>query len=347
VITYLNFEGLSVPKEKLTAYQDQLLGIVRATPGIQSASTTTKTPLDGSSWTLGVRVPGFEGKGKDWSKFTWIRPQYFETLGMPLLAGRDFNDFDIATSRKVVIINETFARQTFGESNPIGRAVISLAEPGYPEASHEIIGVVKDSNYANLREKIPPLSYAPATQNPAILPWLAVVSRSQLQSSQVVSSIEKAIGSFNPAIVVRNEILREMVEDGLVRERTLAWLSGFFGGLAALLAMIGLYGVISYMVARRQSEIGIRLALGAGRSGILGLILRQVTGLVGIGLAVGTALSLVASRGAGTLLFGLAPNDPITLITGAVGLAIVALAASFIPALRASKVDPMVALRQE
>ncbi|HEY3738427.1 MAG TPA: ABC transporter permease [Bryobacteraceae bacterium] len=347
ITSFVDFDRLSVPNEKLLAYQDNLLAKVRSIPGIQSASTSTHTPMDGSSWTLGVRVPGFEGKGKDWSKFTWVRPHYFETLDLRLLAGRDINDFDTANSRKVVIVNETFARQVFGTSNPIGRAVISLAEPGYPEMAHEIIGVVRNANYGGLREKIPPESYAPASQNPRIGSWVAIVTRSVLPPDQVVSSIQRAIAAVNPAIAVRSQVVRQVVEDGLVRERTLAWLSGFFGGLAALLAMIGLYGVISYMVARRQSEIGIRLALGAGPEGILGLILRQVALLVTLGLIAGAALSLVASRGAANLLFGLTPHDPTTLVIGAAGLAAVAFAASFIPALRAAKVDPMVALRQE
>jgi predicted permease len=347
VISNIGFERLSVPKEKILAYQDRLLATIQAIPGVQSASTTTHTPLDGTSWTLAVRVPGFEGKGKDWSKFTWVRPRYFETLSLPLLAGRDFNDFDTAASRNVIIINETFARLVFGDANPIGRSVVTLAEPGYPETVNEVVGVVKDSNYAALREKTPPVSYAPATQNPRLVPWIAIVTRSTLPSNQIAASVQRAMALINPDLNVRIEVLREMIEDSLSRERTLAWLSGFFGALAALLAMIGLYGVISYMVARRQSEIGIRLALGSGRSEILGLILRQVTGVVGIGLAVGIALSLIATRGLGNLLFGLAPNDPVTLITGVAGLALVALFASFIPALRASKVDPMVALRQE
>lgn len=347
VTSFVDFDRLSVPKEKLLAYQDNLLGAVRSIPGIQSASTSTHTPMDGTSWTLGVRAPGFEGNGKDSSKFTWVRPHYFETLELRLLAGRDINDFDTANSRKVAIINETFARKVFGVSNPIGRAIISLAEPGYPETTYEVVGVVKDSSYGGLRDKIPSESYAPATQNPRIEPFVAIVSRSVLPPDQVASSVKKALGAVNPAIEVRSQVVRQVIEDGLVRERTLAWLSGFFGGLAALLAMIGLYGVISYMVTRRQGEIGIRLALGAGPEGILGLILRQVALLVAIGLAAGAVLSLVASRGAANLLFGLTPHDPFTLISGAAGLATVAFAASFIPALRASKVDPMVALRQE
>jgi predicted permease len=345
--SYNDHEHLLIPKERRTAYHDGLLAAVRAIPGIQSASTTTHTPMDGSSWTLAVRVPGFEGKGKDWSKFTWVRPRYFETMGLPLVAGRDFNGFDTENSRKVVIINQAFARSVFDSVDPIGRSVISLAEPGYPEMAHEVIGVVRDSNYGGLREKTPPVSFAPATQNPKVDSSVAIVSRSVLPSDQIASSIQRAIASINPEIGVRSEVMREMVKDGLVRERTLAWLSGFFGALAALLTMIGLYGVISYMVAKRRSEIGIRLALGAGRSGILGLILRQVAGLLIAGLTAGAAISLAASQGAAQLLYGLSPNDPLILVTAIGGLAAVALAAGLIPALRASKVDPMEALRDE
>ena len=347
VASYIDFGRLSVAKEMIPAFQDDLLAKVREIPGIQSASTTTNTPLSGSSWTLGIRAPGFEGTGKDWSKFTWIRPRYLETIGIRLTAGRDFNDLDTANSRKVIIVNETFAKRIFGGEGPIGRTVISRAEPGYPEMVHEIVGVAKDVKYAALREEIPQVSYAPQSQNPRSGPWMAVMTRSSLPSNQVASAIQRVIASANPQIYVRSEILREMVNDGLVRERTLAWLSGFFGALAALLAMIGLYGVISYMVAKRQSEIGIRLALGASRAGILRLILRQVAALLAIGIVGGAAMSLAVSRSAESLLFGLKPQDPATLIAAAAVLAAVALAASFIPAFRASRVDPMSALRQE
>src|SRR5262249_5287692 len=150
-------------------------------------------PLTGSSWTLGIRVPSYEAKGKS-SKFTWVSPRYFETLGVPLAAGRDFSDLDTAASQKVIIVSETFAKQIFGEENAIGKTVVSLAEPGYPEMVHQIVGVAKDVKYAALRERIPPVAYAPFTQHPSAGgPWLAVISRSALPSSQVTAAIERTM----------------------------------------------------------------------------------------------------------------------------------------------------------
>ena len=350
VVSFVGFQRLHLPPGRVRPFQEELLAKVRAIPGIQSASTATHTPLDGSSWTLGIRVPGFDGgagPNKGWSKFAWVRPGYFETIGIPLIAGRDFNDLDTTASRKVIIVNQTFARQNFAGESPIGKAVVSRAEPGYPETLYEIVGVAADVKYSELREEIPPMSYAPDSQNPGWGPFTTIVARTSLPPGRIVSAIQQAIAASGQDIFVRNDVLRQMVEDGLVRERTLAWLSGFFGVLAALLAMIGLYGVISYMVSRRRAEIGIRLALGANRSGVIRLMLGRVAALLVIGLVTGTAVSLAVSRGAESLLFDLKPNDPATLVAAAGVMAVIALAASFAPALRAANADPMAALRQE
>jgi len=350
VLSFIGFQRLHLPAGSVRPSQEELLAKVRAAPGVQSASTATHTPLDGSSWTLAIRVPGFDGgsgRNKGWSKFAWVRPGYFETIGIPLIAGRDFNDRDTTASRKAIIVNQTLARQVFGRGDPIGKAVVSLAEPGYPETLYEIVGVAGDVKYSALREEIPPMSYAPDSQNPGGGPWMAIVIRSSLPSGHIVASIQRAIAASGQDLYVRSDVLREMVEDGLVRERTLAWLSGFFGALAALLAMIGLYGAISYMVSRRQAEIGIRLALGSDRSAVIRLILRRVAALLIIGIVTGTAISLAVSRGAESVLFGLKPSDPATLAAAAGVMAVIALAASFVPALRASNADPMAALRQE
>jgi len=347
VFTFLDFSPLRVPAERIQPLKEQLLEKVRSIPGIESASTSTHVPLSGSSWTLGIRVPGFEGEGKGWSRFTWVSPRYFSTMEIPVLAGRDFNGRDTATSPKVLLVNQTFVRRIFGTANPIGKAVRSLAEPGYPETVYEIIGVVKDTKYSALREEIQPIAFVPDSQHTSQELWTAIVTRSSVPPANVVAAMRQAIAEGNPQIRMNFEVLRTMVNDRLVRERVLAWLSGFFGGLSALLAMIGLYGVISYTVARRQNEIGIRLALGASRPRVVRLVLGQLAALLLIGISLGTLISVVAARGARTLLFGIEPHDPVTLALSAATLASIAILASLIPAWRASRLDPLAALRQE
>jgi len=267
------------------------------------------------------------------------------TMEIPVLAGRDFNDFDTAASRQVALVNETFVRRFLANRNPVGTLMRSVAEPGYPETLYEVIGVVKDTKYANLREAIPPITYVPAAQHPSPEPWAGVVIRSSAPLTEVINQVRRKVGALSPDITVGFKVFETQIREELVRERLMAWLAGFFGILAAVLAMIGLYGVISYMVLRRRNEIGIRLALGARRADIVLLILREMAALLLVGLGIGTVVSLAAAQGAGALLFGLSPHDAPTILVSACLLAAVAGIASFVPALRASRVDPMVALR--
>jgi ABC-type antimicrobial peptide transport system permease subunit len=260
---------------------------------------------------------------------------------------RVFNDFDTAASRRVALVNETFARQYLANRNPIGALIRTVAEPNYPETLYEVIGLVKDTKYANLREAMPPITYVPLAQHPTPGRWGEIVVRSSAPLSEVINQVRRKISDLNPDIMVEFDVFETRIRESLIRERLMAWLAGFFGILAAVLAMIGLYGVISYMVLRRRNEIGIRMALGASRADIVSLILREMAALLLIGLGIGTMVSLGAAQGAAALLFGLAPHDPSTLLASAGLLAAIAGLASFVPALRASRVDPMVALRHD
>src|SRR5262245_9874162 len=190
-------------------------------------------------------------------------------------------------------------------------------------------------------------TYVPAAQHPSPEPWAGIVIRSSAPLTEVINEVRRRIGALSPDITVQFKVFETRIREGLIRERLMAWLAGFFGILAALLAMIGLYGVISYMVLRRRNEIGIRLALGASRVDIVFLIIRETAALLLLGLGIGMVLSLAAAQGAGALLFGLAPHDASTLLVSAGLLAAVAGFASYFPALRASRVDPMVALRHD
>jgi predicted permease len=268
-------------------------------------------------------------------------------MDIPLLAGRDFDDRDKSTSPRVAVVNETFVRRYLFGQNPIGKVIRTTAEPGYPESEYEIVGVVKDTKYIELRDPAPPISFAPADQCPNAVGGTVLFVRYSAPLPAVMSAVREKLSLVNPTMTIEFHVLESDVQNGLVRERLMALLSGFFGALAALLAMVGLYGVISYIVAMRRNEIGIRMALGASRASVIRIIVRQTLTLLGVGVGSGLVLSLAAARGANSLLYGLQANDPLTLLGAAGFLSAVALAASYIPAYRASRVEPMNALRYE
>jgi predicted permease len=268
-------------------------------------------------------------------------------MEIPLLTGRGFNDRDTQTSPHVAVVNEAFVRRYLAGTSPSGKTIRTNAESGYPETEYEIVGVVKDTKYVDLRAPTPPIAFAPADQFPDVSPWTVLLIRFSSPPSLAISAVKEKISQINPAIKAVFHILQTDIENGLARERLMALLSGFFGALAALLAMIGLYGVISYIVAMRKNEIGIRMALGASPGSVIRIILRQTLTLLGVGVGSGLVLAMAAAKGANSLLFGLEANDPLTLFSAAGFLAAVALAASYIPAYRASRVDPMNALRYE
>jgi predicted permease len=298
-------------------------------------------------WSFIVHVMNPQGEKVQDARFTYISPDYFRTMETRMLQGRDFNQFDTANSRKVAIVNEAFVRLFISNPNPIGTLVRTVAEPGYPEAVYEVIGVVKDTKYTSLRDYMPPITFVPFTQNPQPLGLVQMVIRYSEPRSQVIADIKRRIRELHPETSVQFKPVETLIRDGLMLERLMAWLSGFFGALAALLAMIGLYGVMSYMVERRKHEIGVRIALGATRRRVMVLIGRETAMLVLAGVTIGAIASLAVARGLGALLFELSPGDPRTLIAAASVLSLIAAIASGLPAFRASRVDPMVALRHE
>ncbi len=321
-----------------------LIGQIRSTPGVDSAASTTHVPLNGTTWQLVVH--GAESEGQ--SKFTWISPNYFETLNIPLLAGRLFSDeLDTRATQHVLIVNEVFARTFFGHSNPIGKSVRTIAEPGYPGLEFQIVGVVKDTKYGSLRDPVPPESFAPSTQFPPGQKAAFVFIHTSMRPDRVIPILQSSVQQIDPEMDHELFVYQNTVEDTLSQERMMALLSGSFGALAAILTMVGLYGVISYITTMRRNEIGIRMALGADRSSVLGLISRQTMQMLGIGVLLGVLISLAATRGASSLLFGLHPNDPLSIIYAAGLLVAVALLAGYLPARRASLINPSSALRDE
>jgi predicted permease len=342
----LDLSRLKIPAQRDPSFKKDLLDRIRATPGVDDAATATIVPLRGDSWTLGIRTASSKS-GEEESKFNWITPDYFRTMGIPLLGGRYFNDRDTAMSPKVAIVNETFARHFLHGAEPIGKTFRTVTEPHYPETLYQIVGVVKDTKYDHLKDAFKPITFVPAAQSPSGYELGTILIRSNAPRAGLTSAVKRAVGEVSPDISIDFRVFKNMIRERLLPEQLMAMLSGFFGFLAAVLATVGLYGVMSYMVARRQNEIGIRMALGAGRVGVMRLVLSEAATLLAIGLAMGTALALAAGTAARSMLFGLRPYDPLTLAMAVALLAAVTVLASYLPALRAANLDPMVALRDE
>jgi ABC-type antimicrobial peptide transport system permease subunit len=264
-----------------------------------------------------------------------------------MLAGRDFNDRDTPSSPGVAVVNQEFSRKFLGGADPIGKQFRVLNGPGEPEEMYQIVGVVKNSKYASLREEFKPTVYAAISQEHKPDTGANLVVRSGLPIGSLLTALKDTIRGQSAETSVQFRVFNAQIQESLLRERLMATLSGFFGLLAGILATVGLYGVISYMVARRRNEIGIRIALGAARGDVIGLILREAGILVAGGLVVGTALAIAGARTAASLLYGLKPGDPFVIGLSAAMLAAVALIASLLPAVRAARLEPMSALREE
>src|SRR5439155_932525 len=211
----------------------------------------------------------------------------------------------------------------------------------------EIVGVVKDTKYRRLREDFGPIAFLPSSQQPRTGQYLRLLVRSAAAANATISAIDRALSRDYPAITFNFSVLKAQIRESLLRERLMATLSGFFGALAMLLATIGLYGVMSYMVVRRRNEIGIRMALGAARRDVMTMIMREAAVLVGMGLAIGAVIAIALAHTAAALLFGVRPGDPVSLLLGIASLAAVAALASYLPAQRAARLEPTIALREE
>lgn len=342
LVGFINMRHLELSEENYEALLRDLVQQLRLIPGVESVATSMHVPLDGNTWSLRVRVGDAEGS----SKFTWVSPAYFQTMGVPILIGRDFNDRDIRTSPCVVIVNQTLVSRFLSGANPLGKTIRTAPEPGYPPAQCEIVGLVKDTKYAGLREEIPPETFGAVSQFP-LGESSTFVFLHYSSSSQVVSEARTKVAQFNPEVEAEFRLFRNNIQKGVVQERIMAFLSGAFGTLAILLTTIGLYGVISYIVAMRRNEIGIRMALGASHSDVVGIIARQTVWMLAAGIGLGVLFSLAATRGARSLLFGIQPNDALSVLAAAVFLVLVGLAASYVPARRAAQMDPSSAIRYE
>ena len=246
---------------------------------------------------------------------------------------------------RVAVVNQTFVRRYLNRVNPLGQTLRTHAEPDYPSTVYQIVGTIADTKYDSLRGETPPIAFAPATQFPDPRPWTTIMIHTTLPAAIAGESVKRRVAGSHPEIIVECRSFESRIQDGLLRERIMAMLSGFFGVLATLLATVGLYGVISYVVTRRRNEIGIRLAIGARRGNVVGMVMREALLSLAGGVSIGIVLALAAGRGAGSLLFGLTSYDPLTLSSSVVLLVLIGALAAFLPAFRASKLDPSEALR--
>jgi putative ABC transport system permease protein len=352
LVTNLDYTRLKLPAAQQWPFERDLLERVRAIPGVVAAGVSNRSPVSGSGSNDRIldKNGNYHPNGHAFEDF--VSPEYFATIEDPILEGRDFNANDSASSPKVAIVNQTFVKQFLdGVQNPIGKQfrVPVWNDAGKPPRYFTVVGEVKDSVYNDLHEPMVPVMYFPRTQlvPPFVGSFPTFLIRSRVGMAGLLNSVKDTIMGVNPEVDIEFKLLSTQVRESLTQDQLMATLCGFFAALAVLLAAIGLYGVISYTVAQRTNEIGVRMALGAQHSNVIRLILGEVSVLIGIGVAMGVGLALAGGTAAGSLLYGLKAHDPLTLALAIILLAAIGLAASFVPARRASRLDPMAALRYE
>ncbi|HYL94124.1 MAG TPA: ABC transporter permease [Alphaproteobacteria bacterium] len=335
--------------DQVNQFYEQLLEKTRALPGVRSAALSAFAPISGHMFGVNLSVEGYTPRGGEelHGFFNVVRPGYFATLGIPVLEGRDFFPGDRTTSTRVAIINLTMARHFFGQQSALGRR-IQIIEGGGPPL--EVVGVVADSKYDDLREETPDFFYMCGLQRfparPMVRGTLTVLV--ERDASALKNTVPALVHSLDPTVRITGvKTLREQIDDSLHDDRLIASLCGAFSAMALMLTCIGLYGVLSFSVARRTHEIGIRMALGAGRGDILTLVGKQGMKMVLVGLLLGSVGAWAATGLISGLLFGVRRGDPIAFFGTGLLLVMAALLACYFPARRATRVDPQEALRNE
>jgi predicted permease len=333
--------------EQTKSFYQRLDINLQTMPGVDSVGFSAMALLKGYGWQNAILGKDFEGAPMEQQPvLSEVSPDYFATLGIPILAGRAFTAQDVGPA-KYAVINESFAREYLPGRNPIGQrfGLVDDMEPVSPDI--EVIGVIPDRKYRDLRETPPAQAYFPYLEG-VHFRFMNIYLRTQVDPRQIEDELQERMRQFDPHVpVVGLETMNEQIGFSLRTERLVASLSGVFGGLATLLAVIGLYGVMAYVVMRRTREIGIRIALGALRSNVIRMVMREAFILIGAGLVAGFSLAMALANLIRSQLYGLNARDPWTFLGAAIVLALAAGSAGFIPALRASRVDPMRALRHE
>jgi len=330
---------------RLADFYEELERRIEALPGVRSVSASHSTLIGGGGNFQMLQIPGYMAKAREnvGAAINWVGPNFFRTMGIPFALGRDIAESDTSDAPKVIVVNEQFVRQFFSGANPLGRH-ITLGK----KTDVEIVGVVSDAKYFDLRSAAPATIYPPWVQESNLNTALHFEVRTAADPRGLMSSVQQLMAAMDKKVSaydMKTEV--EQIDQSLFATRILAELTSFFGALAALLASVGLYGVMAFGVSRRTREIGVRVALGASRGEIVGMVVREMFVLVAMGLGIGVAAALGASRLIASFLYGVTPSDPFTCAAVCAVLAGVALAACVVPAHRASLVDPMVALRHE
>ncbi|HEY2499307.1 MAG TPA: ABC transporter permease [Candidatus Angelobacter sp.] len=335
-------------KEKIASFANELAAEISKLPGVRAVTSSKNGLFSGSESNDGIKVEGYTAKSDADAQaaFDEVAPNYFSAVGIPMLLGRDIGLQDTETSPKVAVINESMARFYFGKANPIGRK-FTIDDPD-SKGAVEIIGVARDARDHKLKGTVQRRFYLPVSQALGTIPGLKFLVRTVGNPTAVAEAVRKEFKNYDANVPIYSVVaLNELTEHSISDQVLIARLSSVFAGLALLLAAIGLYGILSYSVAGRTREIGVRMALGARRSSVLTMILQEAGKLVLIGVIFGVPAALLSSRLFASMLFGLSRTDPVSMAIVITILLGIALLASFIPARRATKVDPMVALRYE
>jgi predicted permease len=334
--------------ERTVALFERLEDELAALPGVTGVTASTVRLIAGNNWGNNVSVQGFEaGPDTDTnSNFTLVGPGYFRTLGIPLIAGREFTRADALGAPKVAIVNEAFAKKFNLGRDAVGKRMSNSSGSG-TKLDMEIIGLVQNTKYSEVKQEIPPIFFLPYRQNER-LGFINFYARTSVDPEQLLPTIHGVVARLDPNLPVEDlKTLPQQVRENVFLDRMISTLSASFAVLATLLAAVGLYGVLAYTVAQRTREIGLRMALGADSARVRGMVLKQVGRMTIIGGIIGLLGAVGLGQLAQSLLFELQGHDPFVLGGAAVLLVLVALGAGLIPALRASRIHPMVALRYE
>jgi predicted permease len=319
-----------------------LLRRVEAVPGVAAACLSFDGALGSAGGVRGFRFEGFDAPAGEEQRAgaSWVSPKYFEALRIPLLEGREFSPADNPGSAPVVIVNRTFARRYTGSDRAVGRAFV------FNGKTYEVVGVAKDTKRGDLRKPVPPFVYFAALQSNSQLHTLEL--RTAGSPLAVAGAVRRAVREQEPRLrVVETSTLDQLIDQKLAREVLVANLAGFFAGLTLLLVILGVYGTVAYSVARRTKEIGIRMALGARRANIAGVVLRHLAIAIAAGLLLGAAVAMIAGRMLTFLLYGVTATDAQAIVGAALILSLSALVAGYLPLRRAWRLDPTTALRLE
>ncbi len=344
-----NLKSAEIPPASQNAVFDDIESRLGVIPGVVAVGRSVRTPVSNFEWNQRVQVDSPDApKGEDaLVYFNFISAGYFPALRTPLLEGRNFNNGDTGSSAPVVIVNQTFAQKFFPHSPAPGQSIRTNDSPTKKAPAIQIVGIVRDSKYQSLREETYSQAFFPVSQIPEAAAAQNFELRARRSPSALITAVQDAVRQVNKGISLDFHSLAAQLDDSLVQDRLLATLSTFFGGLALLLTMIGLYGAFGYLVTMRRAEFGVRMALGAEPASILSLVMKDVAVVLGGGVTAGAFTALLTVQFLQKMLFGLPAHDPITMVAAIGLLSAAAFLAGYWPARRAMRVDPMVALRYE